>query len=117
MHEDNRTALTGGLWFVSSLALCALFISAAAQSELTAGHIILAGIILTLALSGTIYLLHLEPADANREKAKREGIHNLLRDMSDDDLAELRQRLKEDQDAPEPLLELSPHDGELIRRD
>jgi hypothetical protein len=116
MSEDSRATLTIGLWFLSALALIALFISAAAQSELTPGHILIAFTILGLAIAGTPYLLHMKPPEGQQEKSKRLRIEKLLNEMGDDDLIELKRRLSEvDLDEPVSVAALGD-DGELIQR-
>jgi hypothetical protein len=117
MSEDTRATLTGVLWFFSAVALVGLFISAAAQGELTAAHLALAFTILALAIIGTPYLLRWKDSGTEQEKAKRERIDSLLRDMSDDDLAELKRRLS-DVDASDKISvdSLIGDDGETILR-
>ncbi len=113
MTDEIRASLTGGLWFVSALVLVAIFISAAAQGVLTPAHLIFATVILGLALVGTFYVLRM---DGGREKAKR-GVDSLLRDLSEDDLLELKQRLA---DVEAPAAKVVDHvgdDGELVWRE
>lgn len=116
MSEDNRTALTGALWFFSALALVALFISAAAQGELTPGHILLAFVILGLAIAGTPFLLRWTDSETQQEKTKRQRIDSLIRDMSDEELIELKQRLSDGDYSQETILGNLGDDGELVRR-
>jgi hypothetical protein len=115
MTEETRATLTGGLWFFSMLALVALFISAAAQGELTLAHVLLAAVILGLAIAGTPYLLNFKGADA--EKSKRRRIDSLLSDQSDENLIELKQRLS-DVDAGDKVSvdSLLGDDGERVLR-
>ncbi len=114
MSEDNRATLTGALWFFCAIVLAALFISAAAQGELTAGHMLLAVVILALAVAGTLGILRWKGDDAQEVKAKRQSrVDNLLRDMTDDELGELRQRLSADGHKELPLTSFLDDDGEL----
>ena len=116
MKEENRAAMTGALWFFSALVLVALFISAAAQGELTPGHIVFASILLGLAVIGTPILLRWKDDSTQQDKMKRERVDKLLRDLSDDDLIELKQRLAEVEYSEESILDLVGDDGELVRR-
>ncbi len=116
MTEDTRATLTGMLWFFSTLALIALFVSAAAMSELTAGHILLALIILTLAIVGSPFLLRMKESENQQEKVKRQRVTNLLRDLSDEEMLELKQRLSEVDSSEESLAAVLGDDGEMVRR-
>ncbi len=116
MSSDTRASLMGGLWFCSALALAALFISAAAQGELTLGHVLLAFMLLGLAIAGTPYLLHLQLGENGQEKTKRRRVDTMFRDLSDTELIELKQRLAEVEfDEAMPLDRLGD-DGELVRQ-
>ena len=116
MSEDSRTTLTGVLWFFSAIALGLLFISAAAQGELTAGHFVLALIILTLAVAGTPYLLRWKDSETEQEKKKQRRIDTLLSGLNDEDIAELRQRLTESDERKAVSLDSLDDDGELVLR-
>jgi hypothetical protein len=116
MSEDSRATLTGALWFFSALALVALFISAAAQGELTSGHILLAFTILGLAVGGTPFLLRMKDSSAEQDKMKRRRLDNLLRDRSDEDRFELKRCLADVDDNEASILDLVGDDGELMRR-
>ena len=116
MSEDTRGNLTFILWFFSALVLGALFISSAAQGELTLGHILLAFVILALAAAGTLYLLHWTDSEAQQTKAKRQRIDSLLSNMSDEELLELKQRLSEGEFGEEARILTVGDDGELVRR-
>lgn len=116
--EETRGSLTGGLWFFSTLALIALFIGSGLQGELTIGHIVLAFTIIGLAVGATPILLRWkgDEAETEREKAKRERIDNMLRDMSDDELLELKARLSSGEFSDEQVLDYLSDDGELVFR-
>jgi uncharacterized damage-inducible protein DinB len=116
MSEDNRAALTGGLWFFSALVLVALFISAAVQGELTLAHIVVTFVILALAIAGTSFLFRWNDSKTPQEKTKRRRIDNLLREMSDEELIELKQRLSDSDLSEEPIVNSLGDDGELVRR-
>ena len=116
MSEDTRSTMTIGLWFLSAIVLGALFISAAAQAELTSAHIGLAVVILTLAVSGTLYFLRGMPGEPQQEKTKRQRMDKLLGDMTDDDLLELKRRLADVDDSKEANRIYIDDDGELVRR-
>lgn len=116
MSEDSRATLTGALWFFCAIALVALFISAAAQGELTPGHIGLAVTILALAIVGTPYLLRMTPRETEEEKKKRQQIGTMLRDMSVDDLIELQRRLSDDDSTEATRMYALGDDGEKVSR-
>lgn len=112
MTEDTRATLTGALWFCAALALGALFISAAAQNELTTGHIALAFTLLVIAVSGTPFILRMKDSG---EKSKRR-LDRVLDDLSDDELLELKRRLADVGTQAEPITHYLDDDGELARR-
>lgn len=111
---SERTFLTAMMWFISAVVLAALFISAAAQGELTAGHFGLALVILLLAAVATPFLSRWKESDTELVKSKRQRIDNMLRDMSDEELLELKQRLSTDNYSD--VLEHLGDDGELVER-
>ncbi len=108
MSEESRSTLTFVLWLFIGVVLVALFISAAAQGELTAGHLAFASVLLTLAVVGTPFILRMK---GNDEKPKRR-VDALLDNLSDDDLLELKRRLSDVDEEPHYLGD----DGELVRR-
>ena len=112
----ERTFLTAGLWFFSAIVLAALFISAAAQGELTQGHIILAVMIISVDVIATPLLARWKDSETAREKEKREHIDNILRDMSDEELITLRQRLSSANPPDENISNYVSSDGELVNR-
>jgi hypothetical protein len=116
MSEESRATLTFVLWLFSAIVLGALFISAAAQGELTSGHVFLASLILTLAVVGTPYILRQREGETEQAKAKRRRIDNLLRDLNDDELAELKDRLSDADHGVETLAASLGDDGELVKR-
>lgn len=116
MSEDARASLTGALWFLSALVLVALFISAAAQQELTTAHLVFASVILALAVVGTPLLLRWKGSDAQQAKNKRQPVDRLLHDLSDADLIELKQRLADLDERDEAVAGYVGDDGELLRR-
>lgn len=116
MSEDTRATLMVALWFLSTIALVALFVTAAAMSELTSWHILLAFIILMLAITGTIYFLRLKVSENPQEKSKNRRMNTLLRDLSEDDLVELKHRLADLDSNEDPLLTSLGDDGEIVRR-
>jgi hypothetical protein len=113
MDQESRGNLTIALWFLSAVMISALFISAAAQGELTSGHIQLAIAMLVLATFGTIAVWRGNYGGTQEEKTKRSRVDSLLNDLSDDDLLELKQRLS-DVDG-EPSVHTIGDDGELRR--
>ena len=116
MSEESRSTLTFVLWLFSAIVLGALFISAAAQGELTPAHVFLASVILTLAVVGTPYILRQREGETEQAKAKRRRIDSLLRDLNDDELVELKQRLSDGDYSVESIADSLGDDGELVRR-
>jgi hypothetical protein len=112
MSEDTRATLTGGLWFLSAFVLVALFISAAAQGELTTAHIVLASVILALAVIASPILLRMKDSD---EKSKRR-VDRVLDDLSDEELIELKRRLAGVDERAGSIADYLDDDGELVRR-
>jgi hypothetical protein len=116
MSEDTRATLTVALWFLSTLVLIALFISAAVIGELTAGHILFAFVILALAVVTTPILLRWKDTEMQTEKTKRRRIDSLLHELSDQELVELKQRLSDGDYSVETIMDSLGDDGELVRR-
>ena len=116
MNEEQRGVLTVGLWILSTVVLAALFISAAAQGELTQQHTELATIMLILATAGSVAIWRRKKEDAPAEKAKRRPVDNLLNNLSDDELAELKRRLMSVDAQKENVVVYLDDDGELKQR-
>jgi thiol:disulfide interchange protein len=104
------------LWLFATIVLATLFISAGVQAQLTAGHIMLALVILTLTGVTTAFLLR-QTYDDTQQKSKRESIDNMLRDMSEKELSELRKRLSDGAYNEElPLDYLVDDEGKQVQR-
>lgn len=116
MSEETRGTLFIGLWFLSAVVLAALFISAAAQGELTPGHMVLAFVVLALAVAGTLFVSSQKNAEVQETKAKRRRLDNLLHNLDDDDIAELKRRLLDVDDRETLLSDYVGDDGELNLR-
>ena len=116
MSEETRGTLFIGLWFLSAVVLAALFISAAAQGELTPGHMVLAFVVLALAVAGTLFVSSMQHADVQETKAKRRRIDTLLHNLDDDDIAELKRRLSDVDNHKTSLSDYVGDDGELKLR-
>ena len=112
----ERTFLTAMLWFLSTIVLAALFISAAVQGELTVLHTGLAAVILGLAVIATPFLARWKDAETLQEKAKRQHIDNIIRDMSDEELVTLKERLSAGNLSDEKIGDYLGSDGELVKR-
>jgi hypothetical protein len=113
---QERTFLVAVMWFFSAIVLGALFISAAAQGELTTGHISLAILILCAVFIATPLLARWKDGTVAFEKSKRERIDTMLRDMSDEDLLELKTRLSAGTMSEENIIDYLESDGELASR-
>jgi len=116
MKETSRGPLSVMLWFISGIVLAALFIGSGMSGELTTAHMIFAGIILTLDVIGTAAIWMMPSLAVQVEKSKRQRIDDMVRDMSDDELVQLKQRLSDGDYSEESLLEYVSEDGELVFR-
>lgn len=97
--------------------LAALFIGAGLQGEFTIFHTVFASLIFGLALIGTpLAFFGLREEDVDTAKAKRERIDTMIRDMSDDELVDLKQRLSTGDYNEDSLLDYVSDDGELVMR-
>ena len=114
--DEGRSSLTGALWFFLAVALVALFISAAAQGELSRGHMILAFMILGLAVVGTPFTLRWGERETQKEKNKRQSFDTLLDNMSVEELIALKRRLSDVEDDEEAVVNYLGDDGELVSR-
>lgn len=112
----ERTFLTAMLWFMSAVVLAVLFLSAGFQGELTILHVSLAAAILSIAVIATPLLARWKDGASTLEKSKRERIDTMLRDMSDEDLVELKERLATGTITDENILDYLSSDGELVNR-
>lgn len=114
MEQDElRGSLTGGLWIMIGIVLAALFISAAAQNEITGIHMILTFTLLAVAGAGTYFIWYILP-DSQRqhvEKAKRQRLDDALKELSDDELIALKQRLSDGEYSEESILEYLDREG------
>lgn len=115
MDSESRSALIVMLWFASGITIAAIFIAAAVMNAFTLWHALFGFVILGLAVVGTPFLLNFKPED-ELEKAKRQRIDNLLRDLSDDDLVALKQRLSDGDVSEDTILDFIGDDGELVTR-
>lgn len=116
MSEENQGILTIALWFLSAIVLAALFIAAAAQGELTSAHVALASVMLILATIGTVTIWRMkktETGETQEEKAKRRRLDNLINDLNDEELAELKHRLTGNDTQEENLMDYLGDDGEI----
>ena len=113
---SERAFLTAILWFFSSIVLGALFISAAAQGELTTLHTSLALLIISIVAVASVFLSRWKDGAVALEKSKRERIDTMLRDMSDTELLELKQRLSIGNLSDDAILDYLGEDGELVAR-
>ncbi len=116
MNNESRFALTSIMWFMSVILLVGIFIGAGIQGEFTPWHVGFALTILLLAVSATPIFLRWNFTDETQEKSKRERIDMMLRDMSDEDLMELKQRLTDGDMTDESIMDYLSDDGELVLR-
>lgn len=113
---SERAFLTALLWFLSAVVLGGVFISATAQGELTEGHLGFALVILCLVVIATPLLSRWKESGVEATKSKRQRIDNLLHDMSDEDLVDLKQRLSAVDLGEDTILDYLGSDGELKGR-
>jgi hypothetical protein len=114
--SETRATLTIGLWFLSAIVLAALFIAAAAQGALTSSHVALASVMLTLATVGTITIWRMKDSESQSEKTKRRRLDNIIEDLSDDELDELKNRLKDNSIEKTNITHYLDDDGEIRQR-
>lgn len=112
MSSKNLSELTMVIWGAMGIALAALFISAAAQG-FTVFHMITAILLVLAPLAATGFIwqrggaLNKQSEDLDEtfsEKAKRERIDQVLRNLSNAELLALKKRLTQD-DIDDDLLE------------
>lgn len=113
---SERAFLTSMLWFLSAVVLGVLFIASAFQGEFTILHLSFALLVVTLVVIATPLLARWKDAETALEKEKRQHIDNLLRDMSDEQLVTLKQRLASGELNEEKFVEYLESDGELVGR-
>lgn len=102
---NNRTLATAVIWIGVAIAMVALFVSAAVTGGMTSGHVLLGIISMIGASSATgavwgqsdelIINVGNDSVQA-KEKSKRRSIEDALRNLSDADLENLRDRLRDD---------------------
>ena len=123
MNSHTRLQATKYIWITMGIALFSLFLSAGIANGLEAGHVIVG---ITLCIAGFLSTAVVwskdnleEPSALNmeaREKAKRERIDEVLRDLSNEELFALKQRLSDgaiDDDLLYQRMTLSD-DGEIV---
>ena len=122
--KNTRLEATRYIWTAFAAALIALFISGGMANGIETAHVIL-GVVMTIACVGATGFIWnfgdyvetemIEAASAG-EKAKRDRIDRVLRDLSSDELANLKRRLSDgsiDDDLLYEHMTLSD-DGELV---
>ncbi len=114
--SEQRGTLTIGLWFLSAIVLAALFIASGMQGELTSAHLAFASVLLALATGGTIAVWRMKDGETQEEKTKRRRLDSLLHDLSDDELAELKDRLTSGDPGIEIMMDYLDDDGEIMQR-
>lgn len=124
MDSHTRLQATKYIWITMGIALFSLFLSAGIANGLEAGHVIL-GIALCIAAflsTGTVWNWGDLPQESSsfnmdaQEKAKRERLDSVLRNLSNDDLIALKQRLSEGDIDDEMLYQhmTLSDDGEIV---
>lgn len=114
-QREIQVSAVGGIWFGAVILLATLFISAGLQGSFTLIHFVFAGLILALATIGTpLAILGIRGKDVG--KAKRQRIDAMLRDMSDEELLEIKQRLVHGDYSNDELLDFVTDDGEMVTR-
>ncbi len=113
MSERSRITLMRSLWFISALTLGAILIGAIGLGGATTWLITLSVAVLSLATLGTATILHLDD-DHMSEKAKRPDVNIMLRDMTNEDLQALHQRLSDEQTLRQTNRNYLEEDEEII---
>jgi len=115
-HKETQIAVVSAIWLGAVILMAALFIAAGMQGAFTLTHFIFAALILTMAFIGTPLAMRWIGDDDSLAKAKRQRIDDMIRDMSDDELVELKQRLSDGNYDEDELLDYVSEDGELVFR-
>lgn len=116
MLDEKRSNLMGVMWFVTAIVLASLFVSAGIGEGLTILHLLTTALILLVTTLGTFAVFRMKTDDNQVAKSKRQRIDDMLRDMSDEDLFELKQRLSDGSYDEEQILDYLADDGELVMR-
>lgn len=126
MDTKSRLEATKVMWGVLAAVLVSLFISAGVGNGLETGHVIIAVVALIAGAISTGVIWNPDHAQNNissesksQEKVKRERLDSVLRDLSDEELLALKNRLSDgtiDDDLLYEHMTLSD-DGELISVD
>ncbi|MGB1286691.1 MAG: hypothetical protein ACPG7F_09185 [Aggregatilineales bacterium] len=113
--EDKRVAAILMVCFIFSIPMTGLFISAAAAQAFTALHFISMLVLMTLMLgiSGVVWYLSEQTHLEDGEKAKRDRLEHVLRNLSDAELKMLKQRLTDNTIDDEMLYAHLTDDGEI----
>ena len=126
MDTKTRLETTKYIWALIAVILVALFISSGIGDGLETGHVILGVVALIVGGASTGFIWNPDHAakdiisdSESGEKAKRERIEAVLRDLSNEELIALKNRLADgtiDDDLLYERMALSD-DGELIPMD
>lgn len=116
--NETRPTLLIAIWFLSTIVLATLFISAGIMGDFTTAHIFFATVILALAVAGTGIILRWKDNDqrAPQEKAKGVRTYDLFNNMSDDEILELKRRLSDVDLSQATLANTLGDDGEIVQQ-
>ena len=112
--DKQRLDIIAMIWFIMSIALSALFISAAAIGELTPMHLVITLILTGIPLVMTGFIWFGIKSSDDREKAKRENLEFALKNLSNTELKVLKERLAASEIDDEMLYVHLVDDGELM---
>ena len=121
MDQQTRLEATKAIWTAIAFILIAMFVTTGIWGDgMSGGHIFL-GVILAMAGMGSTSFVwdsakKDEDSEQNQEKAKRERIDKVIRDLSDEDLLRLKSRLVDGSIDDDVLYEhmTLTDDGELV---
>ncbi|MGB1286690.1 MAG: hypothetical protein ACPG7F_09180 [Aggregatilineales bacterium] len=103
------------IWVFMIFAQIALFISGAASGGLTGIHIAMSIVLLiaTFGASGMMWYITGQNSQGHAEKAKRDRLEQVLRNLSDSELVALKQRLSDEAIDDSMLYAHLTDDGEI----
>ena len=120
MPNNSRTVVTLMIWASIAVALFGLFLSGGMAGGLTVIHLAIAIVLIGAVVGMTGFLWrsgNFEASDMQEqynEKAKRDRIESVLRNLSNDELTALKKRLSTGAIDDDVLYDYLGDDGELV---
>jgi hypothetical protein len=120
MPNNSRTVVTLMIWASIAVALFGLFLSGGMAGGLTVIHLAIAIVLIGAVVGMTGFLWRSSNFEASdlqeqyNEKAKRDRIESVLRNLSNDELTALKKRLSTGAIDDDVLYDYLGDDGELV---